>query len=80
MKDVSELTKNSYRRKYKMRGLGDCKQNTVVSIPRIIVSTRAANAGLTIDEYIKQYRAVAHYNNFDGVLYTFEPKDESGNK
>lgn len=65
-------TRDSYKRRYKMRAVGQDGLNIVVSIPKVIIAREAEKRGLTIGEFLEQFRAVAHYNSFEGVLYTFE--------
>lgn len=63
---------DTYRKRYKMRSQGEGGLNTIVSIPRVVIEREATKRGITVDDFIKNYRAVAHYNNFDGVFYAFE--------
>lgn len=55
-----------------MRALGTDGLNTVVSIPRVVIEREAEKHRLTIEEFREQFRAVAQFNSFDGVHYTFE--------
>jgi len=64
--------KDAYKRRYKMRALGENGLNIVVSIPRVVIEREAEKHGLTIPEFLEQFKAVAQYNSFEGVLYTFE--------
>jgi len=73
--DMVEQT-DTYKRRYKMRTLGQNGLNTVVSIPRVVIEREAAKKGLSVEEFIEHFRAVAHYNNFDGVFYRFEEVQE----
>jgi len=68
--------KNTYRKRYKMRSQGQDGLNTVVSMPRVVIEREAAKKGLSVDEFIKHFRAVALYNSFDGIFYTFEKVKE----
>jgi len=67
---------DTYKKSYKMRSQGQDGLNTVVSIPRIVIEREATRKGLSVEEFIEQFRAVAHYNNFDGVFYAFEKVEE----
>jgi len=67
---------DTYKRRYKMRTLGQDGLNTVVSIPRVVIEREAQKQGLSVEEFIEHFRAVAHYNNFDGVFYIFEEVEE----
>ena len=64
--------KDAYKRRYKMRAVGQDGLNIVVSIPRVVIEREAEKRGLTIGEFLEQFKAVAQYNSFEGVLYTFE--------
>ena len=67
---------NTYKKRYKMRSQGKDGLNTVVSMPRVVIEREAAKKGLSVGEFIKHYRAVALYNSFDGIFYTFEKVGE----
>ena len=64
--------KDAYKRRYKMRALGENGLNIVVSIPRVVIGREAEKHELTIEKFLEQFRAVAQYDNFEGVRYTFE--------
>ena len=66
------VIKDAYKRRYKMRALGENGLNIVVSIPRVVIEREAEKRGLTIAKFLEQFKAVAQYNSFEGVLYTFE--------
>jgi len=55
-----------------MRAIGQEGLNIVVSIPRMVIGREAERRGLTIGEFLEQFKAVAQFDNFDGVVYTFE--------
>lgn len=46
-----------------------------VTFPYEVVDREARKRNLSIEEFLEQYQAVAHYDNFDGVLYTFDEKE-----
>jgi len=71
-------TRDSYKRRYKMRAVGQDGLNIVVSIPRVVIAREAEKRGLTIGEFLDQFKAVAQFDNFDGVIYTFEEIIEKG--
>jgi len=68
---VAEI-KDAYKRRYKMRAVGQDGLNIVVSLPRVVIEREAGKHGLTIPRYLEQFMAVAQFDNFEGVLYTFE--------
>jgi len=63
---------DALKRPYKMRAQGEKGLNTVVSIPRQVITREAVKRGITIKEFIKKFKAVAHYDSFDGIFYAFE--------
>jgi len=73
------MIKDAYKRRYKMRALGENGMNIVVSLPRVVIEREAEKHGLTIPEFLEQFRAVAQFDNFEGVLYTFEEIEGAGN-
>jgi len=70
--DIMNEKRDSYKRRYKMRAIGQDGLNVVVSIPRVVIEREAEKRGLTVGEFLDQFKAVAQFDNFEGVLYTFE--------
>jgi len=68
---------NAYKRPYKMRAQGQDGLNTVVSIPPQVILREAEKRGISVEEFLERFRAIAHYNNFDGVFYAFESEESS---
>ena len=66
---------SGYQKPYKMRmaGRGSAVE---VTIPLLVIEREARKYGLTVTEFIDQFRAVAHFDSFEGVYYTFTPKEE----
>ena len=75
---LQDELRNGYRKTYKMRSQGEGGLNIVVSIPRQIIAREARRKGMSILEFLKHYRAIATYNGFEGVLYTFEKVEVDG--
>ena len=69
-------TKGTYKKHYRMNVVGKDGATTTVAIPPEVIVKKAEDAGLTVEEFIKAFRVVAHYNNFDGVFYSFSKKEE----
>ncbi|MBA7666556.1 hypothetical protein ES703_74637 [subsurface metagenome] len=69
--------KDAYKKRYKMRALGENGLNIVVSIPRVVIEREAERRGLTVGQFLEKFKAVAQYNNFDGVAYYFEEVTEA---
>lgn len=67
--------KGTYKKRYRMNMVGREGCTTTVAIPPQVIERKAEEFGLTPDEFIRRYHAVAHYNNFDGIFYTFEEVD-----
>lgn len=58
---------------YKMRSTGRARATVEVSMPRKAVEDAATSAGMTVEEFVEKYLAVAHFSSkFKGVFYTFE--------
>ena len=70
------MEESTYQKIYKMRQIGENKQNTVVTIPPEVVEREARIRNLTIDEFIQQYRVVAQFDGFGGLRYNFQPAKE----
>ncbi len=62
----------SYGKPYSLRVTGKNEKTVEVSIPKEFIHRQAHKAGLDVREYVRQYRAVAHYDDFIGVYYSFE--------
>lgn len=66
---------DSLRKQYRLRIAIPGKKSVEVTFPYEVVEREARKQDLTIFEFLEQYIAIAHYDNFDGVLYTFEKID-----
>ena len=83
---MTEVPQDALRKKYQIRTPVGGRKSFIVTMPYEVVEREARRRELTIPEFIRKYQAVAHYDNFDGVLYTFEearrlleiPKEENG--
>jgi len=67
-----EKPKDAYTRTYKLRTTGQRDRTFEVSVPRDVILRQAKRAELTPGEFLEQYRAVAHFDDFEGVYYRFE--------
>ena len=61
-----------YTKTYKMRSLLPAKRHITVAIPYEVIERQATMRGLTVEEFVDQYVAVAEFNNFEGIHYTFK--------
>lgn len=68
--------RDALKKRYKMRTLGEDGRNIVVSIPRMVIEREAERREITIREFLERFRGIAQFDNFDGVVYTFEPLEE----
>lgn len=71
--------KDTYQKPYKMRSQGRDGLNTVVSLPPAVIEREARKRKLTIQEFLERFVAIAQYDNFDGVFYTFKPANKGNN-
>lgn len=67
-----------YRRTYKLRKLIPNRRYVSVGLPFEVIEREAANLGITPDQFIAQHIAVAEYDGFDGVRYTFRECEAVG--
>lgn len=66
---------DSYRKTYRLRlAQGKDRKSIEVTFPYEVIEKESRKRGLTIQEFIDQYQAVAQYNGFEGVTYTFEER------
>jgi len=64
----------AYREDYQIIQIGE-KRSCKVTFPYVVVEREARMRGMSIEEFLEKYRAVAYYNDFDGVLYRFEERE-----
>lgn len=69
--------KSLYRKSYKVRLVGKNLAGAEVTMPRIVLEKEARKHGLTVSDFLDQFVAVAQFNSIEGVLYTFERKDNN---
>ena len=62
-----------YRKVYRLRVTVPGRKSIAVTFPFEVVEREARSRGLTIDEFLNSFQAIAEYDNFPGVRYTFEP-------
>ena len=69
----------AYRKTYRLRlAQGNKRKSIEVTFPYEVIEKESRKHGLTVDEFIKHFEAVAQYNNFDGVIYNFVAIEEDG--
>ena len=64
--------KGSLRKSYRLRMAIPGSKTIEVTFPYEVVEREARKRGLTLKDFLKQFQAIAHYDNFDGVFYSFE--------
>jgi hypothetical protein len=72
---VADNTDN-YRREYRIRRAIPGSRTVEVTFPYEVVEREARRHGISIEEFLKNFVAVAQFNGLNGVLYTFEPTKE----
>lgn len=66
------MSKDALRKTYKIRRNVPGRDSVIVVMPFEVVEREARRFGITVDEFLDKYQAVAEYNGFEGVRYTFE--------
>ena len=61
-----------YKREYRLKVLVPGRKSINVTVPYEVIQREAEKRGITIADFIARFVAVAEYNNFDGVRYTFK--------
>lgn len=61
-----------YRKVYRLRVAVTGRKSIEVTFPYEVAEKEARSRGLTIDEFLDRFQAVAEYNNFEGVIYRFQ--------
>ena len=64
-----------YRKNYRLRLAVPNAKCVEVTIPYEVIEREAGKENLTVKEFIMQFEAVAEYDNFEGVHYTFRKRD-----
>ncbi len=67
-----------YRKTYRLRTAIPGRKSIEVTFPYEVVEKEARARGLTVDDFLRHFHVVCEYNNFDGVVYKFEPLEVDG--
>lgn len=51
-----------------------------VTFPYEVVEREARKNGLSVDDFVRKYQVIAHFNSIDGVVYTFARIDNTGER
>lgn len=76
MESVNGLPIDSYRKTYRLRRAVPNAKCVEVTVPYEVIEREANRRGISVDEFIERFRAIAQYDSFDGVFYKFEPKKD----
>jgi len=68
----AEQINGALRRPYRLRVAVPGAKSVEVTFPYEVVEREARRHGLTVAQFLKAFIAIAHYDNFDGVFYSFE--------
>lgn len=69
---MTEDLTDALTRTYRLRKAQPGKRTAEVTIPYEVLEREARKYGLSIDDFMKTFIAVAHFDSFPGVYYTFE--------
>jgi len=69
---------DSYKSRYKMRAVGSGGSSIITTLPPQAVQREASKHGLSVKEFIDQYRVVACYDDFGGVFFQYEKAEDKG--
>ena len=69
---MGKIPQDTLRKEYQIRMPVEGKRSFIVTMPYEVVERESRRKGLSITEFLQRYQVVAHYDNFEGVYYTFE--------
>lgn len=72
---MNQLT--GYRKPYKMRIVIKGRKHITVAMPYEVIERQALLQNLTVDEFVDMYVAIAEYDSFEGVHYSFKEKNDA---
>lgn len=70
----------SLRKAYKVRTVTPNSKYCEVGFPRVVIEREARKLGLSVEDFLERYHAVANYDSFEGTIYTFEKDKELDGK
>ena len=73
---IATITSDAYKKRYKIRRVGREYSTLEVSIPPHIIEREADNIGLSVNEFLEQYRAEWLFDNFSGAFVRFVPTEQ----
>lgn len=71
--DIETFLKNAFRRSYRIR-ISQPGVNTLeVTFPFEVVEKEARKLGISVEDFVRQFQVVAHFDGNDArVIYIFE--------
>ena len=63
---------DAYRRPYRLRMAQPGAKTFEVTFPYEVVEREARKNELSVEEFVKSFQVIAHFNGIEGVVYTFE--------
>jgi len=67
-----------YKKEYKLKVLVKGRKSINVTVPYEVVVREAEKRAISVADFLVGFVAVAEYNNFDGIHYTFREAVVSG--
>lgn len=71
------MSEVGYRRTYKMRQLVKGAKHISVAIPYEVIERQASLHNMTVADFVKNFVAIAEFNSFEGVHYTFQRVEDN---
>jgi len=62
----------AFLKTYKLHFATSSAKTVEVSVPRDFIRRMARNAGITMEDFVEDYRALAYFGAGDELLYRFE--------
>ena len=61
-----------YRKEYRLKVLVAGRKSINVTMPYEVIQREADKRKITVGDFIARFVAIAEYDNFDGIRYTFK--------
>ena len=68
--------KDSYRKVYRLVKAVKGRKSIKITFPYEFIEHEARKHNLSVDEFIERFQAIAQYDNYNDVHYTFEETDK----
>lgn len=70
-KTITIKLSDTYSKTYKIRRVNTKERSMETTVPIDIVQRQASKEGVTIDEFLRDFKIEWRYNGFDGILLRF---------